>query len=283
MLAVLYPVTVVLITLSTVLAIYSRRNINYVIYAFSAISLGYTTYTLVIYWQKIRKEASRLVHSRKFTRELIENFGFRTFIGGLISFSVSVLYGIFNGIMGILSNSVWYGSLAAYYIFLTVIRGGVLLRYKKCDHNFQLKNARAYLKSGILLLLLNSALSVAIAQMIFDGKGFVYGGIMIYVSAIYSFVKIGAAIYNFVKAHRQTDVITEAVRNISLVDGTVSILALQTAMLWAFSNGELNYSLMNTITGSFVSVVSYYVAILMVMKGLKEVKRIKSENRNEQK
>ena len=282
-LAVLYPITAVLIVISTVLALRSQGYVNFIIYAFAATSLGYTTYTLVIYRHKIKKGASALVRSGKFTRELIDSFGFRTFVGGLVSFSLSVLYGIFNGIMGLMVRSVWYGSLAAYYIFLTVIRGGVLLRYKKYDSAFQLKNAKVYLKSGILLLLMNVALSVAIAQMIFEGKGFVYSGIMIYASALYTFVKIGMAINNFVKAHKQSDIVTEAIRNISLVDGAVSILALQTAMLWAFSKGKINNSLMNTLTGSFVSILTYSVAILMIIKGFKEIKRIKSENINEQK
>ena len=106
---------------------------------------------------------------------------------------------------------------------------------------------------------------------------------VIYVSALYTFVKIGMAIHNFIKAHKQADIVTEAIRNLSLVDGAVSILALQTAMLWAFSKGEINNSLMNTLTGSAVSILTCSVAILMIIKGFKEVKRIKSENVNEQK
>jgi len=125
------------------------------------------------------------------------------------------------------------------------------------------------------------ALSVAIAQMIFDGMGFSYGGIMIYVSALYAFIKIGMAIFNFVRAHRQNDILVESVRNISLVDGAVSILALQTAMLSTFSDGTLDHSLMNTLTGSAVSVMAYSVAIYTVIKGIKEIKRIKLENKDE--
>ena len=183
-----------------------------------------------------------------------------------------------------MSKSVWYGSLSAYYICLVFIRIGVLVRNKRSKDGSlaEYKRAGTYRNSGIMLLLLNTALSVAIAQMIFDGMGFIYSGIMIYVSATYSFTKIGIAVYNFIKAQKQSNPVIEIARNISLVDAAVSILSLQTAMLVTFSQENIDISLANTLTGSAVSLLSYFMAIFMIVKGNKKINKIKLENINGQ-
>ena len=283
---VIYPLTLLFVTLSIAALVIPATGIwevgAYAVYGLAAIFFGYSCYTAVIYAGAMKRGIIKLLKGNDFTRELLESFDFRTVIGGLLSFGASILYGVFNGVIGILSKSIWYGSLAAYYILLTLIRGGILLRHKKSKRtkDSRLKRTKTYLNSGILLLILNIALSVAIAQMIFEGMGFIYNGIMIYVSALYAFIKIGLAIYNFIRAHRQEDILIEGVRNISLIDGAVSILALQTAMLTAFSDGELDYSLMNTLTGIAVSAVAYTVAVFTVIKGAKIIKKIKTENNN---
>ena len=48
----------------------------------------------------------------------------------------------------------------------------------------------------------------------------------------------------------------------------------------AFSGGELDYSLMNTLTGIAVSAVAYTVAVFTVIKGAMIIKKIKTEKNN---
>ena len=135
------------------------------------------------------------------------------------------------------------------------------------------------IKAAVLAAKENTALPVLVS-MIFDEKGFEYGDYMIYVSALYAFIKISMSIYNFVKAQKQNDLIIESARNINLIDGAVSILALQTAMLYTFSDGAMDISLANTLTGSAVSICAYSVAIYMIVRAIKNRKEEDNNNNN---
>jgi len=288
MLIAIWVITAISVPTSVILMLRSYSGgflaaLTYTVYGISALSLSYAIYTAVIYLPGARNKTAAFLKKHSFTRELLESFDARTIFSAVLSLAVSIGYGIFNGIVGILSFSVWYGALAGYYIVLAIIRSCILLTHKQSkDGDFltELKRAKTYRNGGILLLWLNIALSTAIAQMIFDEKGFEYYGIMIYASALYTFIKIGASVHNFIKAQKQKDLVIKSVRNLSLLDATVSVLTLQTAMLGAFSNGDVNISLANTLTGSAVSIFAYSIAIYMICKGNKEIKKVESRINN---
>ena len=126
-------------------------------------------------------------------------------------------------------------------------------------------------------LILNVALSAAIAQMIFSKAHFTYIGWTIFAFAAYAFYKITMSIIALVKAHKQTDLTVTAIRNINLVDALVSILALQTALLDMFGDGTLDISLMNTMTGLVVSVASVTIGIYMIISANKKIKNLRKE------
>ena len=249
--------------------------ISYALYALAAISLGYSVYTVVIFAPGMKRGVINAIESRKFTRELLENHGFRALVQSAVSVTMGIAYGLFNGVLGIMSRSVWYGSLSAYYIFLTLMRTGILVYHKKKSAT-PLDRARTYRNSGILLVILNVALSFAIAEMIFSDRAFEYAGLMIYVAATYAFYKITMAIINICRKRGGADLAMQAMLNINLTDAAVSILALQTALLHTFSEGEVNISLFNTLTGSAVSLTSLSLGIFMVIKSIKTIKEIKN-------
>ena len=67
------------------------------------------------------------------------------------------------------------------------------------------------------------------------------------------------------------------------MDALVSILALQTALLTMFSEGEVNISIFNTFTGIVVSLLSVGIGIYMIVSANKKMKEIQKENKtNEQ-
>ena len=227
------------------------------------------------------------LESREFTRLILRNFGFRTVIFAIGSFVMSLLFSGFNAYMGISNRSIWYGALAAFYIALAFLRGGVLAYHKsrigKKTQNDEYVKAKVYRNSGIITLILNIALSSAIAQMIFSDAHFTYMGWTIFAYAAYAFYKITMSIIALIKAHKQTDLTVRAIRNINLVDALVSILALQTALLTMFSEGEVNISIFNTFTGIVVSLLSVGIGIYMIISANKKMKEIQKENKtNEQ-
>lgn len=252
----------------------------YVSFALAALSLAYSVYTIVIYAPGLKGKILSYLRSREITHRLLENWGFRTIVTSLVSFLMSIFSSVVNAYLGIATGSIWFGALAAYYIFLTLMRSRLLL-YHRNIKEFEsegLMRAKKYRSCGILLLILNAALSSAIAQMIFDDRRFEYKDWLIYAFAAYAFYKISMAIVNLVRARRQDDLTIQAIRELNVVDAAVSILALQTALLHTFSTGDIDISLFNTLTGSAVSVFALSLSIYMIIKGNQTVKEIKRQN-----
>ncbi len=249
---------------------------SYTIYAVAALSLAYTAYTIVLFAPKAKRSVIAYLERGKFTHELMQNYGFRTVIFAIGSFAMSVLFGMYNGALGIIGGSIWFGALAAYYVLLAFLRGGILLYHGKkrgkerSEEEERLKQIKTYRTSGILLLILNVSLSVAMAQMIFNDESFHYQGWTIYAFAAYAFYKITMAIYNFFKARKHDDLSVRAIRNINLMDAAVSILALQTALLHTFMQEGTDISLFNTITASAVTILGLSLVIYMLVKASKE-------------
>ena len=248
----------------------AQTLLSYAVYALAAITFFYTVYGVIRYFPRWRRWMAAKLEARPLTRALKNDFGFRTLVFSVISLAVGVAYGVFNGVLGILEASVWYGALAAYHLLLVLLRGGILLH--RARHTADpTADRRSYLRCGVLLLVLQAALSAAIAQMIFEDRGYSYAGEWLVIAvAAYAFYKIIAAVANFVKAKRQEDLMVQAVRNINLTDAAVSILALQTALLHAFGDGGVSTSHFNTATGLAVSFLTWGIGIAMIRKARKK-------------
>ena len=287
-----FLVTIISAILSLVMVGLGLENgglaiIAYILFGVAGISLAYSVYLIIPLFPKMKSGFIMWMEKHEFTHLLLRNFGFRTVIFAIGSFLMSLLFSGFNAYMGIANRSIWYGALAAFYIALAFLRGGVLVYHKKAKgkkiQNDEYIKAKAYRNSGIIMLILNVALSSAIAQMIFSDAHFTYMGWTIFAYAAYAFYKITMSIIGLIKAHKQEDLTVRAIRNINLVDALVSILALQTALLTMFSQGEVNISIFNTLTGIVVSLLSVGIGIYMIISANKKIKEIQKENKtNEQ-
>ncbi len=285
----MYALTLVSVVGSLVLVIIGfEKNIAveilaYVCFALAAITLAYTIYTLIRVIPRIKAWTINKLESNPTTARMLQSYGFRTIVFAIGTFSLSIAYSLFNGAMGIVYRSIWYGALAAYYIALALMRGGVLLYHskRKGEAFDELSQLKTYKNCGILLCVVNLALSSAMAQMIFSDRAFSYAGWTIYAFAAYAFFKITMSVLNFFKAKKQREYTVEAIRNINLTDATVSILALQTALLGTFSTGEVDISLFNTLTACAVTIVTLGLGIYMIVKANKRRKEI-LENTNEE-
>ena len=284
-----FIVTVISAVLSLVIVALGFENsalaiVAYILFGIAGVSLAYSVYLIIPLFPKMKASITAWMENHEFTYLLLRNFGFRTVIFAIGSFAMSLLFSGFNAYMGIANRSIWYGALAAFYIALAFIRGGVLTYHskkigkQKDTQNDEYVKAKVYRNSGIITLILNIALSAAIAQMIFSDAHFTYIGWTIFAYAAYAFYKITMSIISFIRAHKQTDLTVRAIRNINLVDALVSILALQTALLTMFSEEGVNISMMNTLTGIAVSVISISIGIYMIVSANKKMKELQKEN-----
>jgi hypothetical protein len=284
-LALTYSLTVIFIVMALVMLCvdYSESYLSVLAYSsfgFAGVGLAYSVYTIVIYAPGLRCRVKSYLMANPLSRRIIDNWGYRTVITSAVTFGITVVNSVFNAYLGISERSIWFGALAAYYIFLALMRSGLLLYHRKKGkyESEALLRAKKYKRCGVLLLILNVALSSAIAQMIFDDRSFEYKDWLIYAFAAYAFYKIIMSVINAIKAHRQDDLTVQATRQINMVDGAVSILALQTALLHTFGDGSVDISLFNTLTGCAVSGFAMTLSIYMIVKGTKTIKEIKKNN-----
>ncbi len=287
-LIVTYILTVLCIAWALTMLVLTQNHSNlaleivsYVSYAFAALTLAYTVYTLIKVLPNMIRNVKSALREHPWTGPLMKNYGFRTIIFATGSMLLTTAFGIYNGAIAITRfMPVWYGALATYYISLACMRGGILLyhgkRYRKKTERHEMTEIKKYRNSGIVLCALITTLSAAIVQMVQADAAFDKPGLMIYVAAAYTFVKVTMAIVNFFKAKKQDDVTVEALRCVSAADAAVSILALQTAMFHSFATGA-DVGLFNAMTGAAVCAVVLTLGIFMIVKGNKRLKQIKEE------
>ncbi len=274
--AALYILTVGIIVL-TVLQLtleFLPEAAEYALYFVSALALAASVYYFAGDIKYLRREVIKpAVESNKLTGRLVSDYRFRTLAFSAVSFGVSVIFALFNGVIGIMNSSVWYGTMAAYYILLCVMRSGAVRyarsSFSKNDNESDLaREAKTCRRSGVLLIVLALAVGAVVA-LVTRGEGAKsYPGYMIYVIAAYTFWKVIMSVVNMVKSRKTSSPLLITLRNINHADALVSLLSLENAMLAAFGtedSAEFS-SLMLTITGIVVCSGVLVIGITMAVR-----------------
>lgn len=282
MLIILYLHTLVFCGLAIYLAILNSENpliaiLSYVCYGFAGVFLGYTTYTVVIYTPLIKRSITLFIRRFKFGRKMLAEYGFRTIVFASFSVVVNVAFVVYHIVLALITDAFfWYISLATYYGLLLFLRGGIVLYHRKRESG-NLVEIKKYRNCGIFLTILPLCLTVPILQVLFLERAFVHEGLSIFAFAAYAFYKIIMAIYNVFRSSKEEALTVQTVRCIGLADALVSIFSLQTALLYAFSEGnEMDY--FNAITGIAVVVLTVIIGIYMIVKGQKTIKKQKEKS-----
>lgn len=203
------------------------------------------------------------------------DYEWRTIMFAIGSCAVTIGFAAYNGVLAGLSGSVWFASLAVYYALLVAARGGILGSHRRGRklgedaHLLKRRDARSLLGCGVFLVALTLAFAGILVLTVAQGYHRVYWGHTIYVAAIYAFWKVSFGIYNFVKAQRRDDLTVQSLRNITIADALVSLVALQAAMLQAFTTegDEILPDLFNSVTGGIVAVLLFALGVVMIIRG----------------
>lgn len=258
---------------------------GYVFMSIMVISIAYLIYGTVKVAPEVKERATKWAENKPFFKRLLSEYGFRTIIMSIGSTAITLAFAVYNGTVAVINHSIWFGTLAAYYVLLIALRSGILLYHNKRrkavktgqdEIKTQINDTKRYIICGIILLFLPLCLSFAIMQMVIADDSFVHTGITIYVYAIYAFYKIIIATINFVKTLKTHEMTVRASKNINLADAMVSILALQTAMLKEFSGAaDIGTKTANAVTGAIVCALTAAIGIFMITYGCIHLKRIK--------
>lgn len=288
-LGVLYFVTVISCAVAIALVVDSEtgailRTFSYVAYAIAGLTLAYTVYTFVVYVPIVKRKLSKWIRRSPFGRHLLVSYGFRTVIFSAFSLIFNVGYVVFHIVIAVTELSLWYGSLAAYYGLLVALRSGIIFYHsgkrRKSRSQREHIEHRQYRTCGILLTIMPLFLAVPIAGVVFMGKAFIHEGWTVIAFAAYAFYKITMAIWNLVKTRDVKDMTVKALRNVGFADALMSMFSLQTALLFAFSQGQ-NHAVINGLTGGVVCLFTVLLGVFMLVRAHKKGKEIKGKNKYE--
>ncbi len=241
--------------------------------------------------KSIVNEIQSFTRNNRIANTLITDTRLRTVLMTLPGMGLNLIYAVFNGVIGVMSRSAWYGSLAAYYFLLCIMRflsvsyAGrvyeVKVPWRRADasqpdgvskeEQLEIRAWKVHRNCGILFCMISIALGGAVIVLVSGEGGKSYPGLMIYAVATYTFYKLGMAIWNMIRVRREKSLLLVTLRNISYVDALVSLLSLQTAMFAAFGqdSGDM-IPLMDALTGAGVCLMILALGIYMIHKSKKE-------------
>lgn len=187
-------------------------------------------------------------------------------------FFINLLYAGIKMFSGILYRSVWFITLAVYYILLAVMRAS-LLHYVRKDGKDKISEWRRYRLCGIILLFMNVALTGIVILAVRQNSGFEYPGMLIYVMAMYTFYATITAVRNVVKFRRYGSPVMSAAKVINLTAALVSMLSLETAMLTQFGAADdpKFRQIMTASTGAGISLCVLGMAVFMIVWSTKQM------------
>ena len=246
----------------------------YMIYCMSAYCLTIWILPLPRLFRKAKANILHRLTGTVFGGKYIGDLAFRGSVSIYQGMMVNFLYVVFRIFVGIRYASVWFLTIAIYYLLLGIMRLSLILSYRNRSVKSEL---RCYRRTAWLLFLLNIPMGGMIVLMVLTDYGYSYPGYVIYLSALYTFYTIILAIVNLVKFRKLGSPILSAAKVLNFVAALMSLLGLQTAMISQFSTeGEDFRRRMNAITGGGVwfSVILIAVYMLLRSRKMKEVKSV---------
>ena len=194
-----------------------------------------------------------------------KDLAFRGSISIYQGIAVNLFYVAFRIMAAIRYVSVWFLSMAVYYLVLGGLRAYLIVCYRRRTPELE---RRCYHTTAWFLFLLNIPMGGMIVLMVRTDSGFSYPRYVIYLSALYTFYTMITSAINLIRFRRLGSPILSAAKVLHFVAAMMSILGLQTAMISRFSeNGENYRRMMNAITGSFVYCIVILIAIYMLLHG----------------
>lgn len=256
------------------------------IYVIAACSLTLTCFYLVSDVKtlrlKVQKITRPMIAKYHFANLLVSNYRYRTVTFATTGLMINMVFAVFNGVIGIKSQSAWYMTLSVYYVLLSVMRYLAVnyeRRISKTEQSRKLKllELTVYKNCSILFIFMTTALGGMVMLTLNSQGGKHYPGYTIYAFALYAFIKIPLAIAGRIKAGRMKSPLLMTIRSIGYADACVAVLSLQTAMLSSFGYGDLEdrvVRLMNAGTGAAMCLMVLGMGIYGIYWSLKQQKEI---------
>lgn len=167
----------------------------------------------------------------------------------ILSLILTLLFSIYNRIIGAIKESLWHESISIYYFTIILIKSIILIYINKS--NDRKHDSTIFKITKALLLILNILLIVPITLLILNKRAVQMSLIFSIVIALYVTIKTIKSIINYFKNKKTQDILIKQLLVIDLTDVVVSILTLQNTLITV--NGGYDQTLYYlTIISSFI-------------------------------
>ena len=140
----------------------------------------------------MKKRSNRLLSRRRKARPLLAEVGTA---GGFVS---TLLFALYNGGLGVWYASLWYGSICAYYILLSLLWCILLTAKRKAGPELgERRRKKVFLMTAVTLLVMNLALCIPVSLMVLNQRPIRAGMVPAITSAAYT----TSVSYTHLRAH----------------------------------------------------------------------------------
>lgn len=237
----------------------------YISYPLSAYALT----IFCIWFYKVCKFSNESIKKSKIYHLYQKNFTFVTKLSMYLSLIFNLIYGVFKLGIGIYYMSWWFIIFAIYYLLLCFMK---LFLVKNINNRE--KEYKKLKHTGMILLFLNLVLVGIIVLIIKQDQIINYNGFLIYLVALYDFYLIISAIISVIKYRKNHSPIIASSKCINLTVAMISMVSLEVAMVYQFGNNDSSFKLIMTASMGFaICLINSFMAIYMILKGNKNLKR----------
>jgi len=146
----------------------------------------------------------------------------------IVSLALTLLFSVFNRILGMTKQSIWHETISIYYFVLVIIKGILILFIHK--DNLKEKEFKIYRLIKMALIVLNIFLIIPITLLIMNKRLVEMTLIPSIAIALYVTIKTIVTITQFVRRRNDSKLFKE-LRTVNLMDVTVSILTLTNTLI----------------------------------------------------
>ena len=139
------------------------------------------------------------------------DYDFKTVTASFSSLAVTVVFALYNGFLGVYHFSLWHGTICAYYLILSILRGYIVLSDKRIagrDCEAQARK-KVYFVSAGLLFILNASLVIPVSLLVMLQKPVDMSLIPAIAMAAYTTYKIVMASVNLKKGKDRQTVLSD--------------------------------------------------------------------------
>jgi len=249
--------------------------------AYAAYVVSFYTLCVVALWcamvlPKRYRNIKQKIYGSPLGNRYMTDRAFRARISLHISLGINVMYVAMHLISWYLNRSWWFVVLAVYYSILSVMRFLLVGYVRKQEIGTSI--LREWKRSrfcACVLLLVNLSLSGAVLMILFQNRGYVYNGVLIYVMAAYTFYSTIHAIVDLIRYRKLGSPVMSTAKIVSLSAALVSMLNLETAMFSQFG-GDMareDQRLMIILTGAGISITVITLSVLLITRATKAIRK----------